>query len=74
MEKKKYRASKTHPIPTNTGRGREPKYMFPELEVGMSFFVNSELEVKSARNRFYRRKQSIVVRAENNGYRIWRRT
>jgi hypothetical protein len=74
MEKVKYRASKTHPMPTRIGRGREPKYMFPELEVGMSFFVKSEKEVKAARGRFYRDKQTIVVRAEGNGFRIWRRT
>lgn len=74
MEKIKYRASKTHPMPARIGRGREPKYLFPELEVGMSFFVSSDNEVKAARNRFYKRQQAIVVRAENDGYRIWRRT
>jgi len=66
-----YRVSKKISVPA-TGAGRDPKYPFPELEIGESFEVTTTTEKNAARKRFYNRNQRIVTRMTDNGFRIWR--
>ena len=68
-----YRVSRKIAVPS-TGAGRDPKYPFPELEIGESFEVTTTTEKNAARKRFYNRNQRIVTRMTNNGFRIWRIT
>ena len=66
-----YRVSRKIAIPS-TGAGRDPKYPFPELEIGESFEVATTNEKNAARKRFEHRGQRIVTRSTDNGFRIWR--
>ncbi len=66
-----YRVSRKIAVPA-TGAGRDPKYPFPELEIGESFEVTTTSEKNAARKRFYTRQQRIVTRSTDNGFRIWR--
>jgi len=72
MQQKNYKVSNKHPLPKHTGRGRQPIYNFPELEVGQSIFVDSDNECKAARSQFNRRRQNLCIRPEGDGYRVWR--
>lgn len=66
-----YRVSRKIAIPS-TSAGRDPKYPFPELEIGESFEVATTNEKNAARKRFDNRNQRIVTRSTDNGFRIWR--
>lgn len=67
-----YRVSKKVPLPATSGRGREPMYVFPDLEVGDSFVVTTNKERQAARKRYAAKNQKIVTRMLNDTCRIWR--
>lgn len=64
---------KNIPAPKVMSQSGARKYPFPDMEIGHSFWVESDRPVRQAISAWHKRnKQRFTCRKVSDGYRVWR--